>query len=147
LIFSIPPLRTEHENIKQQILYVENYTKDQTLLNPIFSMPPQRTLVFVNSKAMVSLDTKQQIVYAKDSSKNQALFDLIFSRLRQRSTHENIMEQIVCVEDSTRDQTLLDLIFSMPPQRPIVFVNSKDKCEMVNEWLYSNLGKLVAEHI
>ncbi|CAE7207608.1 ATP-dependent RNA helicase DED1 [Pyrenophora teres f. teres] len=40
-----------HENIKQQIIWVEESAKNQALFDLIFSEGPQRTLVFTNSKA------------------------------------------------------------------------------------------------
>ncbi|KAF2691836.1 DEAD-domain-containing protein [Lentithecium fluviatile CBS 122367] len=56
---------------------------------------------------------------------------------RVGSTHENIKQQIVYVEDSAKNQALIDLIFSDGPQRTLVFVNSKVKCDMVDDFVYN----------
>jgi ATP-dependent RNA helicase DDX3X len=39
-----------HENIKQTVMYVHDYQKNETLFDLLFATGPQRTLVFVNSK-------------------------------------------------------------------------------------------------
>ena len=39
-----------HGNIKQTVMYVHDYQKNETLVDLIFASEPQRTLVFVNSK-------------------------------------------------------------------------------------------------
>ncbi|KAF2254582.1 P-loop containing nucleoside triphosphate hydrolase protein [Trematosphaeria pertusa] len=56
---------------------------------------------------------------------------------RVGSTHQNIKQQVVYVEDSQKNQALFDLIFSEGPQRTLVFVNSKVKCDMVDDFLYN----------
>jgi ATP-dependent RNA helicase DDX3X len=56
---------------------------------------------------------------------------------RVGSTHSNIKQQIVYVEESAKNQALFDLIFSDGPQRTLVFVNSKAKCDMVDDFLYN----------
>ncbi|KAF1975451.1 DEAD-domain-containing protein [Bimuria novae-zelandiae CBS 107.79] len=53
------------------------------------------------------------------------------------STHSNIKQDIVYVEDNMKNQALFDLIFSLPPQRTIVFVNAKAKCDIVDDFLYN----------
>ncbi|OAG06884.1 P-loop containing nucleoside triphosphate hydrolase protein [Paraphaeosphaeria sporulosa] len=53
------------------------------------------------------------------------------------STHSNIKQSIVFVEDSQKNQALFDLIFSDGPQRTLIFVNSKAKCDMVDDFLYN----------
>ncbi|KAH9863379.1 hypothetical protein IAQ61_009656 [Plenodomus lingam] len=52
-----------HENIKQQIIYVEESAKNQALFDLIFSEGPQRTLVFTNSK--VKADVVDDFLYNK----------------------------------------------------------------------------------
>jgi ATP-dependent RNA helicase DDX3X len=56
---------------------------------------------------------------------------------RVGSTHQNIKQQIVFVEESAKNQALQDLIFDGGPQRTLVFVNSKIKCDMVDDFLYN----------
>ncbi|KAL5444552.1 hypothetical protein PMIN07_004997 [Paraphaeosphaeria minitans] len=56
---------------------------------------------------------------------------------RVGSTHSNIKQSIVYVEDSQKNQALFDLIFSEGPQRTIIFVNSKAKCDIVDDFLYN----------
>ncbi|KAH7402580.1 P-loop containing nucleoside triphosphate hydrolase protein [Pyrenochaeta sp. MPI-SDFR-AT-0127] len=56
---------------------------------------------------------------------------------RVGSTHENIKQQIFFVDESMKQQALFDLIFSEPPQRTLVFTNSKVKCDIVDDFLYN----------
>jgi ATP-dependent RNA helicase DDX3X len=39
-----------HSNIKQNVVFVEDSAKRQALHDLVFSMPPGRTLIFVNGK-------------------------------------------------------------------------------------------------
>lgn len=52
-----------HENIKQQIVFVEESAKNQALFDLIFSDSPQRTLIFTNSK--VKCDMVDDFLYNK----------------------------------------------------------------------------------
>lgn len=52
-----------HQNIKQQIIYVEESAKQTALFDLIFSDGPQRTLVFTNSK--VKCDMVDDFLYNK----------------------------------------------------------------------------------
>ncbi|KZM19896.1 RNA helicase [Ascochyta rabiei] len=56
---------------------------------------------------------------------------------RVGSTHQNITQTIVYVDESAKNQALFDLIFSSEPQRTLIFVNSKRKCDMVDDFLYN----------
>lgn len=56
---------------------------------------------------------------------------------RVGSTHQNIKQDVVYVEERSKDQALHDLIFSGGPQRTLVFVNQKTKCDMVDDFLYN----------
>lgn len=56
---------------------------------------------------------------------------------RVGSTHANIKQNIVYVEESAKNQALFDLIFSDEPQRTLIFVNSKFKCDAVDDYLYN----------
>ncbi|KAJ4358174.1 uncharacterized protein N0V89_002753 [Didymosphaeria variabile] len=53
------------------------------------------------------------------------------------STHSNIKQSIIYVEDQQKNQALFDLIFSEGPQRTLIFVNSKAKCDIVDDFLYN----------
>ncbi|KAH7127070.1 P-loop containing nucleoside triphosphate hydrolase protein [Dendryphion nanum] len=53
------------------------------------------------------------------------------------STHQNITQDVVWVEEPLKNQCMFDLIMAGPPQRTIVFVNSKIKCDMVDDFLYN----------
>lgn len=52
-----------HQNITQQIIYVEENNKNQALFDLIFSEGPQRILVFTNSK--VKCDMVDDFLYNK----------------------------------------------------------------------------------
>src|SRR5689334_12129483 len=41
---------SSHENIKQSVIYVDPSLKKQALVDLIKSLPPTRTIIFVNSK-------------------------------------------------------------------------------------------------
>lgn len=56
---------------------------------------------------------------------------------RVGSTHQNIKQNIVWVDESAKQQALFDLIFSDGPQRTLIFTNSKQKCDMVDDFLYN----------
>jgi ATP-dependent RNA helicase DDX3X len=52
-----------HQNIKQQIVYVNDNEKNQALFDLIFSEEPGRTLIFTNSK--VKCDMVDDFLYNK----------------------------------------------------------------------------------
>jgi ATP-dependent RNA helicase DDX3X len=52
-----------HENIKQQVIYVDESAKNQALFDLVFSDGPQRTLIFTNSK--VKCDMVDDYLYNK----------------------------------------------------------------------------------
>ncbi len=56
---------------------------------------------------------------------------------RVGSTHSNIKQDIIYVNESEKNKALSDLIFSEPPQRILVFTNSKSKCDIVDDYLYN----------
>lgn len=56
---------------------------------------------------------------------------------RVGSTHTNITQSIIYVDESAKNQALFDLIFSTGPQRTLIFVNAKRKCDMVDDFLYN----------
>ncbi|PSN69874.1 P-loop containing nucleoside triphosphate hydrolase protein [Corynespora cassiicola Philippines] len=53
------------------------------------------------------------------------------------STHSNIKQDIIFVDESEKNQCVFDLIMNGGPQRTIVFVNSKIKCDIVDDYLYN----------
>lgn len=57
---------------------------------------------------------------------------------RVGSTHANIKQSVIYVDDSAKNQALFDLITSGEPARTLVFVNSKFKCDAVDDFLYNN---------
>ncbi|KAF2000693.1 DEAD-domain-containing protein [Amniculicola lignicola CBS 123094] len=56
---------------------------------------------------------------------------------RVGSTHENIKQSVVWVDEREKNQALYDLIYSGGPQRTIIFVNRKDTCDRVDDFLYN----------
>ncbi|OSS46185.1 hypothetical protein B5807_08017 [Epicoccum nigrum] len=56
---------------------------------------------------------------------------------RVGSTHTNITQSFIYVDDRSKNQALFDLIFSTGPQRTLIFVNAKSKCDMVDDFLYN----------
>lgn len=51
--FRVGRAGSTHENIKQQIVFTDPAMKKQALLDLLSSMPPARTIIFVNYKPMV----------------------------------------------------------------------------------------------
>lgn len=41
---------SSHANIEQQIIWVDNFVKKRALLDLLYSLPPGRTIIFVNNK-------------------------------------------------------------------------------------------------
>ncbi|KAJ5624383.1 ATP-dependent RNA helicase ded1 [Penicillium lagena] len=58
---------------------------------------------------------------------------------RPGSTHINVAQQLLFVEDRSKKQALYDLIMSMLPIRTLIFVNTKDQVDFVDDFLY-NMG-------
>ncbi|KAF2146323.1 uncharacterized protein K452DRAFT_324292 [Aplosporella prunicola CBS 121167] len=56
---------------------------------------------------------------------------------RAGSSHGNITQRIVWTDDFNKDRALYDLLFSMPPARTIIFVNSKRKADLIDDYLYN----------
>ncbi|KAI0013764.1 P-loop containing nucleoside triphosphate hydrolase protein [Xylariaceae sp. FL0662B] len=55
---------------------------------------------------------------------------------RVGSTHENIKQDIIYVDPSKKKQALEDLLCSMDPSRTIVFVNSKQMAEELDDFFW-----------
>ncbi|KAL4781795.1 P-loop containing nucleoside triphosphate hydrolase protein [Aspergillus varians] len=58
---------------------------------------------------------------------------------RPGSTHINVDQNIVYAEPHLKKQCLYDLLLAMPPSRTLVFVNSKQQADLIDDYLY-NLG-------
>jgi ATP-dependent RNA helicase DDX3X len=56
---------------------------------------------------------------------------------RVGSTHQNIQQDVVYVEEPAKNQALFDLILSGEAQRTLIFVNTKFKCDAVDDFLYN----------
>ncbi|KAK7551652.1 DEAD/DEAH box RNA helicase [Phyllosticta citricarpa] len=65
---------------------------------------------------------------------------------RAGSTHSNITQRVYLVEEHQKDNALYDLVTSLPPSRTIVFVNSKRKAEMVDDFLYNKSLPVTSIH-
>ncbi|KAI9808609.1 MAG: hypothetical protein M1825_003759 [Sarcosagium campestre] len=56
---------------------------------------------------------------------------------RSGSTHANIVQQMIWVDEENKIDALFDLLQSLPPNRTIVFVNSKHHADFVDDELYN----------
>jgi ATP-dependent RNA helicase DDX3X len=56
---------------------------------------------------------------------------------RVGSTHMNITQAIVWVEEKAKRDALWDILFSVPPARTLVFVNSKVKADLIDDYLFN----------
>ena len=56
---------------------------------------------------------------------------------RVGSTHKNIKQSIVWVDEHAKNEALFDLVLSGGAMRTLIFVNSKRKAEMVDDFLYN----------
>ncbi|KAI8632807.1 P-loop containing nucleoside triphosphate hydrolase protein [Xylariaceae sp. FL1651] len=55
---------SSHENIKQDVIFVDPFMKKQALLDLLYSLSPERTIIFVNSKRMA--DELDDFLFNKD---------------------------------------------------------------------------------
>ncbi|KAK8234313.1 putative DEAD/DEAH box RNA helicase [Phyllosticta capitalensis] len=62
------------------------------------------------------------------------------------SSHNNIVQRVYNIDESMKDKALYELITSSPPARTIVFVNSKRKAEMVDDFLFNKLLPCTSIH-
>jgi ATP-dependent RNA helicase DDX3X len=53
------------------------------------------------------------------------------------STHGNIAQSIVYVEENLKREALYDILFSVPPARTLIFVNSKGKADLIDDYLFN----------
>ncbi|KAI9883393.1 MAG: hypothetical protein M1823_004844 [Watsoniomyces obsoletus] len=56
---------------------------------------------------------------------------------RPGSTHQNIEQRIIWVDEDQKNRALFDLLLSLPPSRTLVFVNSRGKADMVDDYLFN----------
>ncbi|KAH8690538.1 putative DEAD/DEAH box RNA helicase [Talaromyces proteolyticus] len=56
---------------------------------------------------------------------------------RVGSTHVNIQQRVVFVTPDMKKQCLYDLLLSMPPARTLIFVNTKNEADLVDDYLYN----------
>ncbi|KAJ5336759.1 uncharacterized protein N7506_004781 [Penicillium brevicompactum] len=57
---------------------------------------------------------------------------------RAGSSHRNVVQDIVWVDQHQKMKALYDLLISMPPVRTLVFVNSKEQVDFVDDYLYNS---------
>jgi ATP-dependent RNA helicase DDX3X len=65
---------------------------------------------------------------------------------RVGSTHQNIQQDIVYVEEPAKNQALFDLIMAGEAQRTLIFVNTKVKCDQVDDFLYNKALPVTSLH-
>ncbi|KAL4884768.1 DEAD/DEAH box RNA helicase [Aspergillus karnatakaensis] len=58
---------------------------------------------------------------------------------RPGSTHANVKQNIIYSDPHMKKQCLYDLLLAMPPSRTLIFVNSKNQADLLDDYLY-NLG-------
>lgn len=56
---------------------------------------------------------------------------------RTGSTHGNIKQRIVWVDEDQKNRALYDLLLSLPPARTIIFVNSKQAADIIDDFLFN----------
>ncbi|KAJ5766797.1 uncharacterized protein N7511_004413 [Penicillium nucicola] len=57
---------------------------------------------------------------------------------RAGSSHTNVTQHIIYADNDMKMRALYDLIVSMPPVRTLVFVNSRDQVDFVDDFLYNS---------
>lgn len=58
---------------------------------------------------------------------------------RAGSAHLNIVQNIVYADEPMKKRCLYDLLLSMPPSRTLIFVNSKQQADFLDDYLF-NMG-------
>jgi ATP-dependent RNA helicase DDX3X len=56
---------------------------------------------------------------------------------RAGSSHGNVAQQIVYVDENRKRDALYDILFTVPPARTLIFVNSKSKADLIDDFLYN----------
>ncbi|KAJ5124158.1 DEAD/DEAH box RNA helicase [Penicillium bovifimosum] len=57
---------------------------------------------------------------------------------RAGSSHHNVVQTFIWVEQRQKMRALYDLLISMPPVRTLIFVNSRDQVDFVDDYLYNS---------
>ena len=57
---------------------------------------------------------------------------------RVGSTHQNIAQDVIFTDPAEKKRCLLDLLRSMKPARTIIFVNSKQTADEIDDYLFHN---------
>ncbi|KGO59207.1 Helicase, C-terminal [Penicillium expansum] len=57
---------------------------------------------------------------------------------RAGSSHHNVVQDIIWVDRDKKMRAIYDLLISMPPVRTLVFVNSKEQADFVDDYLYNS---------
>ncbi|KAJ5970587.1 Helicase C-terminal [Penicillium vulpinum] len=57
---------------------------------------------------------------------------------RAGSSHHNVVQDIVWVDRDKKMRAIYDLLISMPPVRTLIFVNSKEQADFVDDYLYNS---------
>jgi ATP-dependent RNA helicase DDX3X len=57
---------------------------------------------------------------------------------RVGQSHSNIYQRVVEVTEEKKKVCLRDLLMNCPPARTIVFVNSKEQADLVDDFLYNH---------
>ncbi|KAK2760494.1 hypothetical protein FQN53_007874 [Emmonsiellopsis sp. PD_33] len=58
---------------------------------------------------------------------------------RAGSSHLNVCQRVFYAEEDMKKQALYDLLMSMPPSRTLIFVNTKMKADLIDDYLF-NMG-------
>jgi ATP-dependent RNA helicase DDX3X len=53
------------------------------------------------------------------------------------STHENVTQCVLFADESKKRDALYDLLFSSSPARTMIFVNSKQQADMLDDFLFN----------
>ncbi|CAI7578651.1 unnamed protein product [Penicillium glandicola] len=57
---------------------------------------------------------------------------------RAGSSHHNVVQDIIWVDKEKKMRAIYDLLISMPPVRTLIFVNSKEQVDFVDDYLYNS---------
>ncbi|CAG8898838.1 unnamed protein product [Penicillium egyptiacum] len=57
---------------------------------------------------------------------------------RAGSSHLNVVQDIIWVDKEKKMRAVYDLLISMPPVRTLIFVNSKEQVDFVDDYLYNS---------
>ncbi|OQE38631.1 hypothetical protein PENCOP_c008G08207 [Penicillium coprophilum] len=57
---------------------------------------------------------------------------------RAGSSHHNVVQDVVWVDKDKKMRAIYDLLISMPPVRTLIFVNSKEQVDFVDDYLYNS---------